>query len=151
MNNRHAYLIMAHNDFYILEKLICLLDHDRNDIYIHIDKKVKEFDFDYYKNLVNKSRLFYTEKRVDVRWGDYSQIECELTMLECAVKNGAQYYHLISGVDMPLKKAEEMHKFYDNSSFANTKPWHWQMSKNLPPSLRSPALPVFLYIRTHLL
>lgn len=50
-SERHAYLIMAHNNFYILEKLLILLDDPRNDIYIHIDKKVSKFDFAYYKGL----------------------------------------------------------------------------------------------------
>ena len=45
---KHAYLIIAHNNFYILEKLIKLIDDKRNDIYIHIDKKIRNFDFDYY-------------------------------------------------------------------------------------------------------
>ena len=34
MGNKHAYLIMAHNDFDILEKQLRLLDDIRNDIYI---------------------------------------------------------------------------------------------------------------------
>ena len=46
--DKHAYLIMAHNNFGILEKLLMLLDDQRNDIYIHIDKKVKDFDFHYF-------------------------------------------------------------------------------------------------------
>lgn len=37
--DKHAYLIMAHNEFDILEKQLILLDDYRNDIYIHIDKK----------------------------------------------------------------------------------------------------------------
>ena len=36
---KHAMLIMAHNQFEILEKLLIMLDHERNDIYIHIDRK----------------------------------------------------------------------------------------------------------------
>ena len=47
--NKHAYLIIAHVDFSILEKTIKLLDDENNDFYIHIDKKVKNFDFEYYK------------------------------------------------------------------------------------------------------
>lgn len=47
MNDKHAYLIMAHNEFDILEKQLRLLDDYRNDIYIHIDKKVKQFNFNY--------------------------------------------------------------------------------------------------------
>ena len=49
--NKHAYLIIAHNNFYILEKLILLIDDIRNDIYLHIDSKVKNFNFDHFKNL----------------------------------------------------------------------------------------------------
>ena len=47
---KHAYLIMAHNEFYILEKLLKLIDDERNDIYLHIDKKAKNFNFDKIKN-----------------------------------------------------------------------------------------------------
>ena len=35
---KHAYLIMAHNNPYILKKLLNLIDDKRNDIYLHIDK-----------------------------------------------------------------------------------------------------------------
>ena len=48
MKNRmkkHAILIMAHNQFKILEKLVQQLDHARNDIYIHIDKHAGIFSF----------------------------------------------------------------------------------------------------------
>ena len=48
---RHAYLIMAHNNWYTLEKLIRLLDVPWNDIYLHIDKKVKDFSQEYYKSI----------------------------------------------------------------------------------------------------
>lgn len=39
--SRHAYLIMAHNEPDILNKLLLLLDDERNDIFIHYDKKCK--------------------------------------------------------------------------------------------------------------
>ena len=85
--NKHAYLIIAHNNFYILEKLIQLLDYEKNDIYIHIDKKVKNFDFTYYKNLAQKSKVFYTE-RIDVRWGDISIIKAEMALFKKASGGG---------------------------------------------------------------
>ena len=40
---KHAYLIIAHNDFEILKKLVSLLDNEHNDIYIHFDAKVATF------------------------------------------------------------------------------------------------------------
>ena len=60
--NKHAYLIMAHNEFHILEKLILLLDDSRNDIYIHIDSKVKNFNFKYYEQLVKESNIYFIER-----------------------------------------------------------------------------------------
>lgn len=109
--HKHAYLIQAHNDFYILERLIKLIDYKDNDIYIHIDKKVKKFDFDYYKNLAQKSNIYFT-KRIDVRWGTYDQIKSELILFETASHKHYDYYHLISGVDLIIKSQKEIHNFF---------------------------------------
>ena len=37
---KHAYLILVHNDFEILGQLIRAIDDERNDIYIHFDRKI---------------------------------------------------------------------------------------------------------------
>lgn len=111
--NKHAYLIIAHNQFYILEKLLLLLDDKRNDIYIHIDKKVKDFDFAYFSKLLTNANVTFID-RMSVNWGGYSLIKCEMNLLKTALKAGYQYYHLISGVDMPLKSQDEIHCFFDN-------------------------------------
>ena len=50
MYNKHAYLIMIHNNFYILEKLLRLLDTKRNDIYTY-----RKEDFN---ELINLDFLF---------------------------------------------------------------------------------------------
>ena len=33
---KHAFLIIAHNEYPILEVLLSMLDDERNDIYLHI-------------------------------------------------------------------------------------------------------------------
>lgn len=109
--DKQAYLIMAHNDFTVLEKELKLLDNENNDIYLHIDKKVKNFDFNYFKNLIKKSNLYFT-KRLDVRWGSFKQIECEYLLFKTASVNNYSYYHLLSGIDMPLKSQIEIYKFF---------------------------------------
>ena len=38
---KHAYLIIAHQNWEQLKTLIGMLDYIDNDIYIHIDKKAK--------------------------------------------------------------------------------------------------------------
>ncbi len=110
--NKHAFLIIAHNNFGILEKTITLLDDSKNDFYIHIDKKVKNFDFDKFKSLPRKSNIFFVD-RSSINWGGYSQIKCELTLLKAAIKREYSYYHLISGVDMPIKSRDEIFNFFE--------------------------------------
>ncbi|MBB6130758.1 beta-1,6-N-acetylglucosaminyltransferase [Mucilaginibacter lappiensis] len=106
----HAYLILAHHEFAILERLVAALDDFRNDIYIHYDRKVKEIP----QIKTEKAGLFIITDRIDVRWGDFSVVEAEYSLFETAQKNGPYaYYHLLSGVDIPLKSQNEIHQFFD--------------------------------------
>ena len=108
---KHAYLIMAHNNFYVLEKLLNLLDDPRNDIFIHIDKKTVDFDFGYFQALCKKAGVYYPRKRIDVGWAKPSMVEAELQLFHAAAKRGPYHcYHLISGSDMPLKTQDEIHE-----------------------------------------
>lgn len=112
---KHAYLIMAHNEWGILEKILKCLDHENVDFYIHIDKKAKDFDFNYFSNVCNKSNITFTN-RINVIWGSDSQIKCELLLLKEATKHNYDYYHLISGMDMPLKSIEDINLFFESTS-----------------------------------
>lgn len=109
---RHAYLIMAHNNFHVLEKLISLLDDPRNDIYVHFDKKAKNV---HEKEFKTKNSGLYFIKRINVYWGGFSQIKCELLLLKAAYKKNYDYYHLISGVDLPLKTKDYIHEFFNKN------------------------------------
>ena len=110
---KHAYLIIAHNEFNILEKVIKLLDHEKNDIFLHIDKKVKKFEFEKFKKIPKKSKIYFT-KRLDVRWGGASQIAAEYVVLKHATSiDKYDYYHLLSGVDFPIATQEEIHNFFE--------------------------------------
>lgn len=62
---KHAFLIIAHNNFEQLQLLVSLLDDVCNDIYVHIDKKTKELP-----NLhVNEAELIILKKRIDIKGG----------------------------------------------------------------------------------
>ena len=96
---KHAYMIIAHNEFDLLEILVRLLDDPRNDIYVHIDAKVKDFDFKSFQALTQYSRLRFTPRRISATWGDFSLVNTELLLLQTAVagEDPAQpyaYYHL---------------------------------------------------------
>ena len=60
---KHAYLIIAHNEFWLLQQLIQVLDDSRNDIFIHFDKKLAA-----YPTLSTQhAGLSIIEQRIDVR------------------------------------------------------------------------------------
>lgn len=107
---KHAYLIMAHSNFQQLKRLIAALDDERNDIYIHVDKKAKDFQEDGWTT--KKANLTFIPS-MNVSWGGRSQIVCELELLKAAVyKKMYAYYHLISGQDLPIKSQDEIHAFF---------------------------------------
>lgn len=111
---KHAYLIMAHNNPAILVKLLKLLDSPLNDIYLHIDAKSRMKKTVMTQVSMRHSKLVLI-KPVPVYWADYSQVEVTLRLLERAVPNEYSYYHLISGVDMPLKTNEERYRFFEDA------------------------------------
>lgn len=107
---KHAYLIIAHNNWKILEKLVVLLDDKRNDIYLHIDSKSDITNL--HLNVYNANLFVFHE--IDVRWGNISLIQVEyLLFKEAYNKNHYLYYHLISGQDLPIKTQDEIHVFFD--------------------------------------
>lgn len=113
----HAYLVLVHNEFEVLEKLVESIDDERNSIFIHIDKKVKNFDFGKFLSLVQKSKIDFTDKRINIKWGDFSMVEAEYALFEKAFESGASYdyVHLISGVDIPLLNQNDIHTFFSNN------------------------------------
>lgn len=113
---KHAMLIMAHKQFEILEKLMRQLDHVRNDLYIHIDRKSKGFDPKYFSHICKKSKVVFVP-RMSVYWGDSSQTKCELRLLEAALSSGEDYFylHLLSGADLQIKTTGQIHDFFDQN------------------------------------
>ena len=108
---KHAYLIIAHNQPRLLQTLVSLIDDERNDIFIHIDAKS---NMDLFKNIrTQKSKIVFVPS-VKVAWGDITQIKAELTLFEAAVNTADyDYCHLLSGVDLPIKTQDEIHSFFE--------------------------------------
>lgn len=109
--DRHAYLIAAHDNYYVLAQLMRLLDDPRNDIYLHVDAKAREFDSSRFSSLCRHSRVTMLP-RMKVYWGDYSQVESVLRMLAVALKGNYAYFHVLSGADLPLKSPDHIHQFF---------------------------------------
>lgn len=104
-----AILVVAHKSIDYFIKLAKI--HSNIDFFIHLDSKLdKQIVFKY-------DNLFILDKRIDVRWGDFTQIEAMLLLLERASQcSQAQFFHLISGEDVILCKDNvmEQHLSWNN-------------------------------------
>lgn len=109
---KHAYLIMAHTNYQQLQLLVNLLDHPDNDFFIHIDKK--SFIGDLRVKAIDSKVTIFQE--ISVCWGTYSLVECTFRLIECASKAGRyDYYHLLSGQDLPVRTLTEIIEFFANN------------------------------------
>ena len=108
---RHAYLIAAHDNDYVVKRLLGLLDDPRNDIFIHVDKRAKNFDVASLSSCCRESMIEVIPRR-RVFWGHFSQIDATLDLFREAIRGSHDYYHLISGADLPIKTQDEIHAFF---------------------------------------
>lgn len=110
--HKHAYLLCAFNNWNILKTIIELLDDDENDIYLHVNKTVKDYNQSEFENITSRSKLIFLE-RVDTGWGNYGLTQVLINFLMIASKEKYFYYHFCSGTDMPLKSQAEIHSFFE--------------------------------------
>lgn len=111
---KHAFLIIAHDNFWQLGQLIRLLDSESHDLYVHIGKRCKTFNAEQIASIPLKSKLFvFSEYKV--YWGGYSIIETEMLLMEKACENHYDYYHIISGADLPLRNNRDIDDFFEKN------------------------------------
>lgn len=109
---KHAYLIIAHNEWGLLQTLLNCIDDERNDIFVHIDAKIATMP----ELSVSHAGLCLIDERIDVRWGDWSVCEAEYALFRAAAAKGKYAYcHLLSGVDLPLKTQDYIHDFFSHN------------------------------------
>ena len=110
---KHAYLIIAHNEYPVLRALLSMLDDERNDIFLHIDHRSMELYEKIHSVQMQLANLHILSTRNKVYWGDLSQVETEYLLLETAsAKEAYSYYHLLSGTDLPIQTQDYIHSFF---------------------------------------
>ena len=114
----HAILIITHGNFQILEKQLEFFDSENIDFYIHIDAKAGKLDLDRFLRIPKRSSVHFI-RRKSVEWGAYSMIQCEMDLLETASLGHYDYYHLISGVDVPVKSCSYFEEFFSRYNGTN--------------------------------
>lgn len=89
---KHAYLIIAHSEYPILQILLSMLDEYGNDVYLHIDKRAKVLHRELKSFKMDKAGFFILENPIKVYWGNISQIKAEYLLFETALANGPYAY-----------------------------------------------------------
>ena len=111
---RHAILITTHDNVEISKNLLSLYDDKNIDFYFLIDKKAKSYNEEVLKDICKKSNVYFVPK-INIYWGSFSQTQAEYILLENAVKKSYDYYHLISGCDIPLYTKNEFFDFFEQN------------------------------------
>lgn len=112
---KHAMMIMAHTDFGQLCRLVKALDHDDVDIYVHVNRRSLDWNPVILDGTTRHSKVFFVN-RVNIYYCDYSQVEAQKRLLHAAVEHGYDYYHLLSGADLPIHTMDTILKFFEMHS-----------------------------------
>lgn len=115
----YVYAIICHK---ITNPLIFTVNHllqsDKSIVLLHIDKKTPQIEREkIYLDLGKHSNLYYIEEQesIDVKWGNFSQIEVMLLLMKKALDFEFQYFSLISGDDIPILSNKKREKYFENS------------------------------------
>lgn len=94
-----CYLILAHNNFIHLDRLINALDDADVMFYIHLDEKAAG------KYISGKENVIVIPHHQNINWGGYGMVEATLALLRYSNVHSPQadYFALISGVDYPIR------------------------------------------------
>ena len=109
---QHAIMIMSHKN---MEQLCHLVEYFAHDCYvfIHLDKKFKVSREDR-ERLEAFPQVVKVYQKFDVNWGGFSMLRCQLFMMREVLKRcNAEYVHLISSQDYPMKSLEEFFLFFE--------------------------------------
>lgn len=114
----HAILIMAHKDYPQLRHLVEYFSHDCQ-VFIHVDRKgdITDEQINELRRMNNVRKVY---RRYTIYWGGFSILKCEMYLLNCALKEcEADYIHLISGEDYPIKPLDTFLDTFDKAMGVN--------------------------------
>lgn len=109
----HAILILAHKN---PEMLIPLVGYFKRDcmVYIHFDA-ASPFPASVQSVLRDYPQVKGIYQECKVHWGGFSVLQAELFLLRKALSDSqADFYHLISGQDYPIKPLRAFLSFFEN-------------------------------------
>lgn len=103
---------MAHDEFQHLKHLVEYFSRDCY-IFIHIDKGGTITD-DEFQEVIKWPNVVRVYKKYHIHWGGFSMLKCETFLLKESLQVcEADYFHLLSGQDYPIKPFEYFLDYFD--------------------------------------
>jgi hypothetical protein len=108
-----AYLMLFHKDPQLLRRAIKVLSSTDCGFFVHIDGKS---DFQQFST-ITLNNVFFCEKRIPVHWGEFSQIEATMLLLEEALVSAANYDYFVflQGSTYPLRSGAYIQRFLEQN------------------------------------
>jgi hypothetical protein len=105
-----AYLIATHDSPNQTRRLIKALSSPSARFYVHVDAKADQRAF----NAIAGGAVKFIEKRVRVYWGEFSQVQASLNLIEAALADPRRCERLVllSGTDFPLRSSRYIEQFF---------------------------------------
>jgi hypothetical protein len=110
---RLAYLITAYHQPSHLHRLVCALEAQGSEFFVHVDKRVSIEPFE--RPLRGRHNVHFAKTRFAVQWMGFSQVQSILHLLTEASAKGFDYCVLLSGSDYPIKSNDHIRSFYENT------------------------------------
>ena len=112
---KHVAMIIAHENPNQIEVLTRVFVDSGWFVVIHIDAIMPENEYlSLCQSLSSDSVKFIERKHIS--WGSYLLVETELRLLKAAISWEADYYHLFSGADLPIKPTPAFEEFITRHS-----------------------------------
>lgn len=105
-----AYLILAHDDPYHLQRLVQSINY-QCDFFIHIDKKKDQKEFE---SLIRGGNVYFCDERFDISWGGFNMVLATKALMKQCLNHTKEYTHLIllSGSDYPIKNKKVIFNYF---------------------------------------
>lgn len=134
LNMKIAYLIIAHNNFEHLKRLIRSIQMDNAFFFIHVDQKAPPVSFDEFYHVQ------VLPKQYSIKWGGFSMVEATIELLKYAFHfDDFDRFVLLSGVDYPIKSNAYIEDLFEKNRNIN------YIDAHLMPTMDHPFDRLFCY------
>ncbi|CAM3087871.1 beta-1,6-N-acetylglucosaminyltransferase [Sporolactobacillus spathodeae] len=109
-----AYLVIAHNHFDHLKRLIRAIQTKDTYFFIHIDRKAPTVSFDEFYHVQ------VIPQHYAINWGGFSMVEATIELLKAAFHfERFDRFVLLSGVDYPIKSNAYIEELFEKNQAIN--------------------------------